>query len=503
MRNSRNAINEQAERAVFVLTACAIVLIFWRLSPSWALMDDATNLGLASQWRESSRPFAAVWDRSLADIEDGRFRPVYFLWVFAVYSLFAGSPVGAYLATAGLNISGLLVWGFAFVALFVPSNESRRKVLYLLPLSFFIFPPYWNSFQYVSLQEKFVILFAGVAVLSFAKAPQSSAPWLWLAIGSAGILSGLLSKETMLAVPLAVVGLLLARAVLRGRISRQERGWLMICSAFVIGFSWFVVNVLLKGSYTARYAESLGGDAVFRLLRTVPRTVLVLSLLAVIALGSSVSQARPRRIAVANEAILPLALMAYIAVLLPWGYPTYLLTGMAPFVMGSLAIISRRLMRAVAPGQKLGASPAAAIAAMVAVMLVFDAVPKTRWHSDVREMKAFLADSRFETAVFAFPPPFSEHAGTLRAFTGRDVRYLGVNSLQSEKTEGALTHLITYLDHAPVSLVGVSVGDVIFANGTWKVRPVMASELSTTSEFRDVFPDASIPLGRKIRLFLG
>lgn len=487
-------------------TAVGIIVVLATSRPPWALMDDATNLGLAADWWESGRPLAGVWDRSLADLAAGRFRPVYFVWVATVYHFFAGSPLLAYLATALINFGAMLLWGAAFVALLQPTPRWEAGVRFLLPAAFLLFPPHWNNFLWVSLQEKFVILFGGLALLAFARSEVVQAGHRWVFVGAVGFALGFFSKETALAIPAAVVALLSLRLLGGNRASRADRLWLMIGAAMTVAMSAFVVTVLLRGSYTSRYSDGLGPSALVEGLAGLPRFVVVILLLSIGAMAASVVRGpdgrwRPRR-----RAVLPLVLLLYTAMLLPWGYPTYLLSGMTPFVIGSLAVLGERisplLARRISPA-RTSILPSVAVTLLVAMMLILDSFPKMQWQRDMGEAKAFLSGDAIGAGTFLFPPPFSEHAGTLAVFTEREIEYLSNRAIRVEDSDSGPTYLISYLDHTPVMLEGVRLGEPVFANRTWTVRRVMAGSDADAEQHKEEFLQASSPIGRRLRLLIG
>lgn len=486
----------------------SLVALFAVRDPAWGLMDDPSLLATSRSIVASDSALAALAGQSVDDLTGwGIFRPVYWLWVSIVYSIFASWPVGAYLATVAFNSMALLIWGAAFVSVFDLKGRWTRRGVFSLPLLAFAFPPYWNIYQYVSLQEKFIVFFSGIAVLAFSKSSRRGGGRVWNAIGFAAIVLGLMSKPTMVALPLAILAVLALRAVMGDRV-RPSGLWAGFAFVTVGLYLVFTLAVQTRGAYTATYSESLGVAELLRSAAAAPRSVLALAIFALVAFSASFHrQSRAVTGRLGLEAVLPVSLLAYLVVLLPWGFPTYLLSGLTPFVVGSALIIllrvGGRLERSCPRVPRLHElSSDALVLGLLLVMIPLDVAPKTAWLADVREVQEFLSASAPNESYF-FPPPFVEHAGSLSALTGRDVRYLGDGAISSVEIAGSGSYLISYLDQSPVVLDHVALGEAVFGNGTWTIHPVMVSEDAGQQTFAPVFPEAPLPLGRRIRQFLG
>ena len=504
-REQRSARDRAVARTMFFGFFAMVTVLFVIRTPPWGLMDDAGLLPLAEAMTDSGAIVGAVWQQSVADLRGwGIFRPVYWVWVAVVYSVFSDSPLGAYLATAALNFVGLLIWGAAFARLFDVRGVWRSRVVFALPLHLFVFPPYWNVFTYVSLQEKFVILFAGVAVFAFARGSEERRWVRWALLGWGACLLGLLAKPTMIAVPLAIVVLLLARRALGTVWSSGERAWGLFAALTTASYLVFTLEVQTRGAYTAAYSDALTPLVLVRSAIAAPRSVIALAVVAVLAVLASVRRARNGgQTTFSSEGLFPLGLLAYLVVLLPWGYPTYLLSGTAPFVVGSVLVLARRSGRLLRPIVTPVWVFSPALGMLLLVVFVLDIVPKVGWQADLREAKSFLQDDEIGEAVFYFPPPFVEHAGSLRSFTQRDVRFVATGELDRLELHGTENFLITYLDQGALLLDGVEVGPAVFRNPSWAVHPLVPREGRERSTYQPVFPDARLPLGRRIRQLIG
>jgi hypothetical protein len=308
----------------------------------------------------------------------------------------------------------------------------------------------------------------------------------------------------MITVPLAIIVLLLGTRVLGSPWSSGSRAWGVFSLSTVMLYLVFTLQVQTRGGYTAKYSDGLAPMQLLRSAIGAPRSVLLLAAVGVIAVLAAVRRGRDGRLAaLGREALLPLGLLAYLAVLLPWGYPTYLLSGTAPFVVGSMLVLAHRA----GPVLNRLAEPAWIFFPVLASLLLgafaLDIVPKVGWQTDLGEVKAFLQSDIIGDAVFYFPPPFVEHAGSLGSFTGRDVRFIPTGELRRTDLPEAEVFLIAYLDQRPVFLEGVEVGPAVFENPSWAVHPLGPNEDLGAIPYKPEFPDERMPLGRRIRRLLG
>lgn len=488
-----------ANGLVLIGVAGAVLGLLIIRAPGWGLMDDALNLRIAADFFSEGGGLRAFWSRSVADMQSwGMLRPVYWLWVLTVYSVFADSPLGAYLMNATLVIAAMVAWGFAFDALFVRHRipSSRTRLLY--PTLLLLFPPFWSLFMYLSLQEKFVVLLAGVASLSYARSLEPTGRTSWVTIGWLSILLGVLGKPTMIALPLAIIAVSLL-GMIPGWQRDRHRAWVISSIVFISAYAGFTLNYQ-SGSYTSTYGSGFSPAGLLGALSAVPLTVQALAALG--ALTGALLLALPfpaQRRSVDPALILPASMLAYLAVLAPWGFPTYLLSAVAPFFAGSLLILLHVLQQRVRVLRNGALVTLSAVGLLLSVFFL-DINPKSIWLTDTRQMQIAITSAAERGGTFYLPPPFIEHASSLRALTKADVRYLSVGELTLEDLEED-GFLIAYLDQSKIVLRDVALGTPLHESGSWRIIPVFP-EPGRTDEFSGDFESPSIPLGRRVRMLL-
>ncbi|MBL8012449.1 MAG: hypothetical protein JNN05_01240, partial [Candidatus Omnitrophica bacterium] len=162
-------INQYLPVVLFVSFFLAIAIATVLLSPSWGLMDD---FGLLKMSKDFWGPPIHIQAVTQNFITSGMLRPFYYSWAAVCYGIFRNWPTGFYVFIAGCNMAALVSWGLVLYRIFAIRKEDRYWTVFFYPLTFFIFTPFWNIFNYLSLQEKFVIFFAPLVFYFFHRLYQ-------------------------------------------------------------------------------------------------------------------------------------------------------------------------------------------------------------------------------------------------------------------------------------------------------------------------------------------
>jgi hypothetical protein len=455
-------MNKWLPIGLFAACFAAIAAVTLYLAPSWGLMDDYGWVVMAHDMKISPLASAHVLMENFSPC--GMFRPFYAIWAAVFYGLFEHWPTGFYIFVAAWNMTAMALWGMVFYHLFEVRREDYYWTVFFYPLTFFMFTPFWNIFNYLSLQEKFVVLFAPLTIFLFQKLykdfRRSDAAWMGLLI-----FLGLMSKATFVFIPfIFLVYAVLDLAVFRYR-PRLSLALAGINGAVFAGYAVFTFAAQLKGGYTARYKESLAGGSFLVKILHLPLVVKALVILAVIGFVAVCAYAVVKKKPELSPAVLIyLGLMAYIGLLLPWGFQSYLLSALGPLVLGTVFPVYAWLNR------KEGLVKFA-VNATVVLCLIFvfigNIAPSIARMADIRGMIDHLRQT--SDGTYLIPPGYMETADATRKFTGKKVIYCKDGVITAGLLAPAGNYVVFSDLFSTVRLSGVAVEKEVFANGTWKI----------------------------------
>ncbi len=475
---------------LFLLVLASIVAATVYHSPGWGLMDDFQNLDIARKLWASDQPLAEFARLVRGDLHGwGMLRPVYHLWIATVYHFLAANPTLAYILVALLNFLCMAALGFFASQVFQLSGEKKAAAVFAYPLLFFLFTPFWNLFMYISVQEKFVLWFGTLALLAMARFYRTGRPLNALAAGLMTLLA-LLGKPTAIFLVLACALFALADLALIGSRRRASALVFAVCTSLLAGYFLFVLRTL--GRYTGAYGQKLSPSALLAQLGASPGAVKAAVAVALLALPFYLFMARRKAPGCEPFAlVLPLGVLSYILVVLPWGFPNYILSPLAPFLLLTLFPLYRLLASTSGALRRVvhAAAAAAVAAALLAVVL-----PRIQRQGDIRLVLERIRALKSDRALFFVPPPFHETAQALAGFSGArlvflgplpvyaggsdrvvrlpgaEVAYAGDPVLSSARcATGAPSYLVCHPDFAAVRLDGVQVGEEAYGNRSWKI----------------------------------
>ena len=476
----RSVRNKTFALVVFTLFSLLLLGGIWYQNPGWGLMDDLANIKVAgSFWLDPHH----AWAQNVAsELNRGRFRPGYFLWIILAYRI--AHPLFIYMLMAALNISILLVWGRSIGLLFEKKDPQRDFLHYIYPWTFFLFAPFWNNFMYISLQEKFLFIFGGISLYFFIRSYQKDS---LKDLGWAGLFLtfSLFSKETSAA--FLVVYILYA---LFDLIIFKENKKISVCHLAVytvyLGGYYIFVKHLLKG-YTGKYNEAAHSSQIFLHLVNAPGIIRLLLLLGITAVGGYVGifffkrtkNPRPEYI------LFPLFLTVYIILLAPWGYMTYLLAPLAPFVMvlflPGVYFLNRCGQRAF-----YGSIGLTVMLSLVAVLYI--GMPKIERIANIQKTVTHIKgiNTGERESRFFYPWPYIETGVTLPRFTQADVIYLKDGHLTEKMLGEGDNYLVYDIQASATSLRDITIGPLVYQNSTWKIYRLKRS-VGKKEEFKPAF----------------
>lgn len=459
-------VKKQLPLLVFVLFACAWIVILLQQSPGWGLMDDAQNLEIARHICSAQHPFGEFWRTTTWDMNHiGTFRPGYYLWIVTAYTVFARQPLALYILIALFNLIVLVGWGLLAARVFHPPARYRALVVFGYPLSFFFFTPLCNIFMYVSLQEKFILLFGLLSTLALAAYFRNGRVTPFL-LALAAFLAGLATKSTMVYLGLGYMLFAITDLLLLGTARRRSAAVLIVYATTVTGFYLFISSHL--GVYTGRYGQRLRPAILLRQLLSAPRIIQLLCLLAAFVFVWLVVRIRSKRYnGAAFALIVPLALLSYIATILAWGFPNYMLSPLAPW---ALLLLFPLLQTSLDHRPEMCRWLALTVFIALVLLVAFVIHPRIEQMADSRRL---LAGVRFLNAperIFFLPPPYMETGEAIARFTGVRAKYLATGTLTRRQLRSdSESFLIFGRDFPPLRLDGVRPGAEVYGNSTWKI----------------------------------
>ncbi len=450
-------------------------------------MDDYQNLDIAKSILHSASPvqtfFEDVWGSAIGW---GIFRPVYNLWIVVVYNLFARMPTTIYMLVALINMCSLLIWGHVLYKFYNVDKEDFYPTVYLFPLSFFLFTPFWNIFMYISLQEKFVVLFCVLSFYFFKKSYEAASN-RYILITFLFLLLGLFSKPTALAVAFVYAAFALLDCVLF-KIRPAFSLIYFVSSCILIGaYAAFTFKIQMKGMYTASYGHNLKPMI---LIGKILAANLIIKFLFLLGIGSILFIIIKFIITKDKNSVfgvlLPLGLLAFLTLLMPWGYQSYLLCDLAPFVIGIFFPLYIWLIRKNS-FSRWGINGVFFV--LLTAVFIGIIMPRISKMGEIAKTEYFLISRAVmnKHSRYFFPPPYMESAYALNGFTGEDIVYLKDGNLTNALlTDKGNNYLLVNDQCGGTRMHGVRLAEEIFSNKTWQIFRLVTDD-HYTGEFNPLF----------------
>lgn len=453
----------------FVLIFAVLAAVTIYLAPGWGFMDD----------RQCGQAAQAFWHGDLSwpsmiegDMKShGRFRPLYHLWVIGAY--WVSQPLALYLLILVAGFAILLLWGRIIDRLFArPELSAFNRFLY--PLTFFLFLPFWNVFMYISVQEKFVYIFGAISLWFLTLAYQNGRSRDY-ALSLVFAVLAILGKETGVAFLAAYAAFMFLDALVFRTRPRASMILLLICLALGGAYVLFIKGIL--GGYTGGYKEHL---SVGQMVMALKGSSAVIKMAMAVALGVVIWILTDffRGIRDVHPVILviPFWVMIYVVLLLPWGFPQYLLAPLAPFVMMSLYYGLWRVFLKPHPSAVRFVSWGIVI--LTVFLVAGDLVPRISKMADKREVvEAIASVNRQQPSRFFYPPAYEETSIALEYFSGVKINYTGTISGADLAAEGK-NFLVINDESSGAALKGVALGDSVYRSGTWLIREIRPDPLA-------------------------
>lgn len=483
-------INFEKKASIIIFLLFSVVILGATLyySPGWGFMDDYRNLPIAQKFWQNNPGFSSFKNLVAFDISEyGRFRPIYQIWVVFAYHIFFQNPLGLYILIAVFNILGLLLWGLIIHKVFSNNSKDFFSNIFIYPLTFFIFTPFWNNFMYISLLEKFVYIFSAISLYFFISAYRKRNFQFLLLSLSFAILC-ILSKETGVALFLVYWVYSLFNSIF----SKDQRRFSLLNFSIttIILFSYYLFIKGIWSGYSSEYGSSLSPMAIFMNIMKAPFVIKGLAFFSAAAIFSYlVLRAKNKSDVIKKEAVLfPLFLGSYIVVLSPWRFSNYLLAPIAPLIMATLYPLYRLIGHRHKVLRLLKKVLVVVISFLILFLIIIPRISKMadkrKLVEGIKSIEKMDLDSRY-----FFPPPFRESFEAIREFTGADVEYLAKGTLSKERLSSKGYNYLIFGDQcSEIALKGVAAGKEVYNSNTWKIFLIKEAK-EKKSDFIVVFPE--------------
>lgn len=460
-------LNKFFPMVVFGTFFLLILGAFLFFSPSWGLMDDFQMLERVKYVWSGGNILSNLTQIIIDDFGWGMFRPVFWIWSMLIYHVLGKMPLLIYLSISVFNFSYILLWGLILHKTWATDEKNVYYNIFVFPLSFFIFTPFWNNFMYISPQTKFILFFSALATYFFYLGyTKNSKKYIILSVSAIilGVLShpeGIFLSLVMLFSPLSIYLIKKKRILVFS---------FLLNLLFFIVYLFFTITVQLKGSYTSRYGDGLNLSKFILNFLGAPVLIKLLFFIALfyicflfIIIRKNKNKFSPVFL------ILPLSFICFIIILNPWGYPSYHLSVLTPFIMAMYFPVYNSLNAKYLVLKILNNT---SLILLILLVLAFICFPRISKMSDIPKTKHFLINIEKEQSgnVYFMPSPCEEASVALGYFTKTKINYLSDNLLSGNKLSVPGDNFLIFRDECPSAcLEGVRAVKEVYSNNTWKV----------------------------------
>lgn len=467
-----NTGNTRYPLLFFALFCFIIIAAYFYYQPSWGLMDDALFLQRTHEIWKSADIWRAFADVLKEDFQSQKMHPVYLVY-FIEFKLFERAPFVLYIIRFAAIMAFLPLWGVIYQKMFRAQQGTREEAMFLFPLTFFAFTPFWNNFMYLTVMEKFFFIFGTGSIYFLISAhTKDKAGLLYVSFGLA--LLCLLSKPTGIFLMFAYLAYAVMQRLFFNRKSPLIRKTIVFSAATVVLYI-LVLKVFLKpGGYSYKYVHQLSFQGIFGNIfgSTVTGALFLASLLA---LCVFIVLAK-KKIFDESSVLLPLCFICYVLILAPWGIINYLLSPAAPFVIGMLFPLYGWLYRFFKERRLGWVSPLVLIFIAMAFLTQI-IIPRISKMADIKGVQGAIEELNAENpgAAFYIAPSCLEASHSLRDFTGTNVVYASTGEIQGSLLGTGKAYLIFRDECRIFRLIDLQSGAIRYQNNTWKISDLVPS----------------------------
>ncbi len=459
----------------FLAFSSIVIIAYLCYRPSWGVVDDWQHLERVNGVWNSSNVLQSIIEYIKAEFLCEKIRPLHPIYALAAYRFFNYAPFLVYILIFLTQISILPLWGVIFHKMFSKEKNISQETLFLYPLSFFVFTPFWNNFMYISLQEKMVFIFGSLAVYFFIRAFNGKRIKDGLITFGFALLC-LFSKPTGIYIFLTFLVFLLLYCLIYRKNIFQTVIFLCICLTVIAGYFLLVKSLVKPGGYSSKYIDNFNIIAVLNQLKQASVVIRGLLAVAVVFLVSYLVMIRKKYFNF-TSVIIPIGFIAYFLVILPWGTISYQMGPVTPFALGMFFPVYSSLKRRLGKFN-LNYLPGAIVILLVSLVLTQVIIPRISKMAEIKDVEAKISSLKKtdKNPRFYFPPYYSETCFALSEFTDTDIVYLSDAVLDGKMLSDGSNYLIYRDECSNINLNGVAIKETVYENNTWRIFLIKKSD---------------------------
>lgn len=456
-----------------------VILAYLYYRPSWGVVDDWQHIQTVNPIWESPNTLKSLFESIKFDLLGGKIRSVHWVYAFIVYKFFNNAVFLIYILNFLVQIAVLPLWGLIFHKMFSKESRVSQDTLFIFPLSFFIFTPFWNNFMYISVQEKLVFFFSTIAIYFFMLTyDKNKTRYLFLSFIFAFLC--LFSKPTGVYIILTFLACSLIYCLIYRKNLVFPALFLSICSLILAAYYLLISSVVKPGGYSSRYMDNFNIAGVLSQLKQSSIVVKALFAAAVISLPPYLLLIKKKYFNFCSI-LVPVGFISYLFVILPWGTSNYFLGPLAPFALGmffpAYCLAKRKLSKF-----KLNYLPGIAVVLLSFLVLTQIIIPRINKIAEIKDVEAEIIKLKHDkiNARFYFPPDYPETSFALSQFTKVEIVYLSQGTLDAAMLSGGDNYLIYRDECSMIKLKNVKLAKTVFQDNTWKIFEVIKAANTQT-----------------------
>lgn len=458
----------------FLSFSLVVILAYLYYRPSWGVVDDWQHIQTVNPIWDSPNILKSLFESIKCDLLGGKIRSVHWIYSFIVYKFFNKAVFLIYILNFLAQMAILPLWGLMFHKMFSKESRVSPDTLFIFPLSLFIFTPFWNNFMYISVQEKLVFFFSTIAIYFFMLTYDKNKT-RYLVLSFIFALLCLFSKPTGIYIILTFFAYSFIYFIFHRKNKIFPGIYVLFCLLILFAYFLLIKSVVKPGGYSSRYVANLNILAVLNQLKQSSMVIKALFALAIFSLPLYLFLIKKKFFNFCSL-LVPVAFIAYLFVILPWGTSNYFLGPLAPFVLG-MFFPAYYLAKEKLSQFKLNYLPSLAVVMLSFLVLTQIIIPRINKIAEIKDIETEIIKLKHDkiNARFYFPPDYPETSFALSQFTKVEINYLSQGILDATMLSEGDNYLIYRDECSMITLKNVKLAETVFQDNTWKIFEVVKS----------------------------
>jgi len=349
--------------------------------------------------------------------------------------------------------------------------------------------------MYISLQERFYLIFGGVAFFMYLLAKKKGSV-IAVLLSTLFLSLLMLAKETGISILMSFLIFTILDILFLSKEKVVNGSFLIASTIFGIPYIMFMFNKVIGGSYPGTGNYHLRGS-IGELLKKVAAIPLVCWLIlsfSILSIVYAVYKKYSHQAGLPRDylwILFPLSLMTYIGILIPWGFPTYMLSPVALFLFPTLYLFVYPL------SPKLKKTFYSFMVPLSLFVVIFNVIPSVSVMADQRKLAEFVDENLdHHNAYIVTPAVLEEVSVKLTENIGVRTEDYGENRAESSQLDPLkANYLLMNHDCGPFELRGLTIGAEVYRNATWSLHQIVFEE----NRINIIEPKFSLSFFRKVK----